>query len=114
MALIPSFSNCLFLLFFLLPQLLYPEVQPQHYFAKELTSVIKFNGIPDDLAWKSATVADSFIQLDPSEGALISQKTEVRVLYDKTAVYVLAIIYLQIIISSLLSILALDIMRQHH
>ena len=69
------------------------DVIPKRYFANELTSSIKFDGIPNDIAWKSAAVADNFIQLEPFEGALVSQKTEVRLLYDNTAIYVLAIMY---------------------
>ena len=85
--------NRFFAIFFLFPLLLHAEVQPKRYLAKELTSEIKFDGIPDDLGWKTASVADNFIQLEPTEGALITQNTEVRVLYDNTAVYVLAIMH---------------------
>lgn len=90
---IPLFSNFLLGFLLLFPLLLYSDVQPKRYLAKALTANIKIDGIPDDLAWKSASVADNFTQLEPTEGALISQITEVRVLYDNTAIYLLAILH---------------------
>ncbi len=80
-----------FILF--IPSFLFSEIKPKQYTANVLTSELKIDGIPDDIAWKSASLADSFIQLEPNEGGIISQKTEVRVLYDNTAVYLMAIMY---------------------
>lgn len=88
-----KFSKYLSGLFLFFPLLLYPEIKPRQYIANLLTSELKIDGIPDDIAWKSASLADSFIQLEPTEGGKISQKTEVRVLYDNTAVYLMAIMH---------------------
>ncbi len=71
----------------------FAEVQPKKYTAKPLTSAITINGTPNELAWTSANVANDFIQLDPKEGALASQISEVRVLYDNTAIYISAVLF---------------------
>ena len=88
-----TFSKYLFVLFLFLPLLIFSEIKPKQYTANVLTSELKIDGVPDDIAWKSASLADSFIQLEPTEGGHISQKTEVRVLYDNTAVYLMAIMH---------------------
>ena len=83
-------SKSLIGLFFILPILVYSEVLPKRYSTKLLSSELKIDGLPDDPAWKSAAIADKFVQLEPTEGASITQITEVRVLYDNTAIYILA------------------------
>src|SRR5262249_49614844 len=42
----------------------------------------------DEPAWRSAAVAAGFRQNEPDEGAPATERTEVRVLYDNTALYV--------------------------
>ncbi len=71
----------------------FADVVPKTYQTSRLEGSIKIDGIPDDEAWKSVPVADGFIQLDPTEGANTSQRTEVRLTYDNTAIYVSAIMY---------------------
>lgn len=56
-------------------------------------SSIKIDGIIDDKAWEKANLAGDFQQLDPLEGNEVSQKTEVRLLYDNTAIYIAAMLY---------------------
>ncbi len=80
----------IFLILFLSPHFIFSEVVPKTYTARTLSSVIKIDGIPDDSAWISANVADHFIQLEPLEGADVTQETTVKLLYDNTAIYVLA------------------------
>ena len=46
------------------------------------------DGSLDDKAWQAATPIDGFIQTEPSEGQPASEATEVRILYDDTAIYV--------------------------
>jgi hypothetical protein len=48
----------------------------------------KIDGILDDEIWKKAPIATDFIQNSPNPGDKPSQKTEVRVLYDNTALYI--------------------------
>lgn len=52
----------------------------------------KIDGILDDEAWKSAPVAGGFVELKPVPGRLekADQKTEVRIVYDNSAIYVAA------------------------
>lgn len=53
----------------------------------------KLDGVLDDEVWKKAPVATNFIQDSPHPGKKASQKTEVRVLYDNTAIYIGAVMY---------------------
>lgn len=46
------------------------------------------DGRLDDAAWASAPVLDGFVQREPVQGALVSERTEVRVLFDDQALYV--------------------------
>src|SRR6185436_9535201 len=69
------------------------DVTPKSYTTSRATGIIKIDGSGDDEAWKNVPVADGFIQLDPSEGAATSQRTEVKLVYDNTAIYVFAMMY---------------------
>jgi len=51
------------------------------------------DGVLDDEIWKKAPIATGFTQNNPNPGKPASQKTEVRVLYDNTALYIGAIMY---------------------
>jgi hypothetical protein len=51
-------------------------------------SAITVDGRLDDAAWAAAVPLTSFTQLDPDEGQPVSERTEVRVLYDDDAIYV--------------------------
>ena len=46
------------------------------------------DGALDDPAWETATVIDAFRQATPKEGAEPSERTEVRITFDKDAIYV--------------------------
>jgi hypothetical protein len=46
------------------------------------------DGVLDDAAWQAAPVINGFVQSDPFEGMPASEETEVRVVYDDTALYV--------------------------
>jgi hypothetical protein len=48
------------------------------------------DGRADDAAWADATVIDRFLEYEPNTGAEPRFRTEVRVLYDDRALYVLA------------------------
>jgi hypothetical protein len=56
--------------------------------ATRTTAPIELDGKLNESAWASAPVTDSFTQIDPDEGKPASQRTEVRVLYDDTFLYV--------------------------
>jgi hypothetical protein len=55
-----------------------------------LTSQIVVDGVPSEPAWLTAQSCSTFTQSDPVEGARPTQRTEVRVLYDKNALYISA------------------------
>jgi hypothetical protein len=52
------------------------------------TQAPSIDGRLDDAAWQQAEVATGFVQMEPTPGAPASQRTEARVLYTETAVYV--------------------------
>jgi len=56
--------------------------------AQRTSSPIRVDGFLDEADWDVAMTASEFKQFEPVEGALPSQKTEVRVLYGGTSVYI--------------------------
>src|SRR5262249_41519565 len=48
---------------------------------------IDLNGALDEAAWNRAEPATDFIQQDPDNGQPATEATEVRILYDATALY---------------------------
>ncbi len=56
--------------------------------AVRATSTVKIDGHLDDAAWNAATPATAFTQSYPDPGALPSQKTEARILFDDDALYI--------------------------
>ena len=54
---------------------------------------IAIDGRLDEVDWQSAAVATDFKQFEPNEGADPSQRTEVRVLFGETALYIGATLY---------------------
>lgn len=63
------------------------------YHANRLLSSIRIDGVLDDSGWSTGEVAEEFIQLEPSQGFPVSQKTLVRLLYDDKNLYVCAMMY---------------------
>jgi hypothetical protein len=53
----------------------------------------KIDGILDDECWKSAEVTGDFKQNSPLENGPVANKTEVRITYDNTALYIGAMCY---------------------
>lgn len=49
---------------------------------------INLDGRLDELAWQGAPSTTSFTQVDPDEGQPASERTDVRVLYDETYLYI--------------------------
>jgi len=49
---------------------------------------LRIDGRLDEKDWASASVTDSFTQIDPAEGKPATQRSEVRVLYDDDFLYV--------------------------
>ncbi|TRX22823.1 carbohydrate binding family 9 domain-containing protein [Flavobacterium franklandianum] len=63
--------------------------------AKFSAENITIDGKINEEIWKTAPIATDFIMFEPDNGKPISEskKTEVKVLYDNNAVYVLAVLY---------------------
>ncbi|MGE0820893.1 MAG: DUF5916 domain-containing protein [Candidatus Binatia bacterium] len=55
--------------------------------------LITVDGTLDEPAWQQAGIADDFQQREPNEGAPASERTEVRVLYSRSRLYVGVICY---------------------
>jgi hypothetical protein len=49
---------------------------------------ITIDGRLDEAEWRSAAPATEFRQVDPDEGHAVSERTEVRIVYDTDAIYV--------------------------
>jgi hypothetical protein len=49
---------------------------------------ITIDGRLDEAEWRSAAPATEFRQVDPDEGQAVSERTEVRIVYDTDAIYV--------------------------
>ncbi len=49
---------------------------------------VRLDGLLDEAAWQTADVMSGFRQREPSEGAEASERTEVRVLYDRNYLYI--------------------------
>jgi hypothetical protein len=81
------------LLFTLTAAYTFADVVPKTYMTARLSGSIKIDGLLNDEGWKNIPVADNFIMLDPQEGNPVTQRTEVRIAYDNTAVYVSAMMY---------------------
>ena len=67
--------------------------QVKTFQAVKTTTPPKIDGVLDDSAWHNATVATDFIQNYPHYGQPASQRTEVKALYDNTAIYIAAHLY---------------------
>ena len=61
--------------------------------ALKITQAPRIDGSLDDAIWKDAPVLTGFVQNFPTYGLPVSQKTEVRILYDNSAIYVAAYLY---------------------
>ncbi|HKK45671.1 MAG TPA: DUF5916 domain-containing protein, partial [Balneolaceae bacterium] len=61
--------------------------------AKRVKSIVKVDGILNEKAWKKAPVITNFRQRDPVEGAVPTEKTVVKMLYTKDAIYIGARMY---------------------
>ena len=54
----------------------------------DMPNAVRINGEISEAAWQAATAMDGFLQREPEEGGQPSQRTEFRVLYDATTLYV--------------------------
>ncbi len=61
--------------------------------AMRATTSIEIDGRLREAAWQTAQPATGFIQLEPTEGAPASERTEVRIVFDDRALYIAATLY---------------------
>lgn len=69
------------------------DAQPKNLEAHTTSQVIRIDGSLDEAAWQKAPAARDFITNTPEYGKPSVSRTEVRVLYDNTAIYIGAYIY---------------------
>jgi Domain of unknown function (DUF5916)/Carbohydrate family 9 binding domain-like len=67
--------------------------QQKVYSTTKVNTSIKINGIGNDAAWQNIPVATNFINTYPNFGKPESKQTEVKIVYDNAALYVLAVMY---------------------
>jgi hypothetical protein len=56
--------------------------------AARAEGTVRVDGVLDEADWTRAARADGFVQVEPVEGQSASERTEVRVLFDDTSLYV--------------------------
>ncbi|MDQ3112426.1 MAG: carbohydrate binding family 9 domain-containing protein, partial [Bacteroidota bacterium] len=61
--------------------------------AQRISAPPKIDGVLNDECWKNAEIATNFRQNSPTEKAPVSFETEVKILYDNTAIYIGAMCY---------------------
>ncbi|GBD32565.1 hypothetical protein HRbin33_01535 [bacterium HR33] len=61
--------------------------------AVAVEGTVAIDGRLDDPAWRSVPAVTAFVQREPVEGAPPQERTEVRVLYDQSAIYIGAMLY---------------------
>ncbi|MBL7741966.1 MAG: carbohydrate binding family 9 domain-containing protein [Chitinophagaceae bacterium] len=61
--------------------------------AVKISQPPKIDGLLDDSVWQNVTPATGFIQNYPSYGQQASQRTEVKITYDNSAIYIGAYLY---------------------
>jgi hypothetical protein len=68
-------------------------IKRKEYEILRATKTPKIDGVFDDAAWMNANSANTFLQNYPLEKGQVSQQTEVKLVYDNTAIYVAAKLY---------------------
>ncbi len=63
------------------------------YRATRVEKAPHIDGYAEEDIWKNVEAADGFRQSNPTEGVAVTQKTEVKIVYDDNAVYVLGILH---------------------
>ena len=56
--------------------------------AVRTSEVVVLDGRLDEAAWRRAPKTSAFTQTDPIDGALPTERTEISVIYDESAIYV--------------------------
>jgi hypothetical protein len=64
------------------------QAGPRRASAARVGEAPVIDGVLDERVWQQATPLSDFVQAEPMEGQPASESTEVRILYDDTAIYV--------------------------
>ena len=64
-----------------------PDSLKREIKALKIATSIKVDGLLNEPEWNLATVSPRFIQIEPYQGKMPNQETEVRVLYNQKYVY---------------------------
>ena len=65
------------------------EMSPKHAMAIRVpTDVIRIDGRLNEQIWETAVAITDFVQKEPDEGAMPTDRMEVRFIYDDSALYV--------------------------
>jgi hypothetical protein len=59
--------------------------------AAETTDAVRLDGVFDEPVWRRATPVTGFVQAEPRDGEASSERTEVRVAYDRAHLYIAAV-----------------------
>lgn len=65
----------------------------KEYFTTRAVKTPKIDGLLDDETWKNVQAVSDFKQNFPNYNAEPTQKTEVKIVYDNTAIYIAAMLY---------------------
>jgi len=89
----PKFYSSFILFFVFISVCTYSQKKTIH--AKSTTEDIIIDGKINEEAWKTAPIATDFIMFEPDNGKPISKnkRTEVKLLYDNSAIYISALLY---------------------
>ena len=79
------------LLFLLSTAILFP--QPKSLNAVRIAIPPVIDGYGNDDAWKQANIGSGFVQKEPLDGAVESERTEFKILYDDNYLYVYGMMY---------------------
>lgn len=63
------------------------------YTTQRTNNRIRIDGRLDEADWRNASVAGDFIQNEPVQDAPVTQRTEVRLIYDNTSLYIGAVMF---------------------
>lgn len=80
-------------LLFITGQNLLAQNTNKEYIAVRTISPPRIDGVLNESTWTDASLAIGFLQNTPDEGKPVSQKTEVKIVYDDYAIYVGAMMY---------------------
>ncbi len=65
-----------------------PNREVYHVEARRIESIPTIDGVLDEEIWQGAAAVEEFTQQEPAEGAPATERTEVRILYDSSRLFI--------------------------